>query len=53
MKKTKVKATAVMKKDEKCQTSNTHYSVRWAAAAMKLVEHEDLGQIYMPTKTQD
>ena len=27
MKKTKVKATAVTKKDEKCQTSNTHISV--------------------------
>ena len=26
-KKTRVKAPAVMKKDEKCQTSNTHISV--------------------------
>ena len=42
MKKTKVKAPAVTKKDEKCQTSNTHYSVSWAEAAMKLGEHVDL-----------
>ena len=41
-KKTKVKPPAVTKKDEKCQTSNTHYSVSWAAAAMKLGEHVDL-----------
>ena len=34
-KKTKVKVATVTKKDEKCQTSNTHYSVSWAEAAMK------------------
>ena len=32
-KKTKVKVPAMTKKDKKCQTSNTHYSVCWDEAA--------------------
>ena len=40
--KKKLKAAAVTKKNEMCQTSNTHYSVSWAEAAMKLGEHVDL-----------
>ena len=33
---------AVTKKDEKCQSSNTHISVSLALEAMKLGVHEDL-----------
>ena len=38
----KVKALIMTKKDKKCQTSITIFSVSWAAAAMKLGEHVDL-----------
>ena len=41
-KKDKAKAFGNAEKDKKRQTSLTHYSVSWAAAAMKLVQNVDL-----------
>ena len=41
-KKEKAKALGNAEKDKKLQTSMTHNSVSWAAAAMKLVQNVDL-----------
>ena len=41
-KKENAKAVDNAEKDKKWQTSMTHYSVSWAAAAMKLVQNVDL-----------